>query len=169
MFMTEYPMSILSLIAVAIGLFYALSGLLFLHALVFDHWADALLEALGDKDAKKETKRTRLLTLSAGITLVSGLSLATLSPWSPMIFAGSALFQGVHLLWAARAYPPQDDVERRGRRNTVNAFFSIWPPLPSCSMRKRRASGVIGCFPGPIGAPLSQSWRRWWVAWCCWR
>lgn len=121
--MTDSFTAILPAVAVGIGLFYLLGGLLFLRRLALDHWADALLSALGDADAQEERRRTRMLTLGAALTFLSGLALAALSPWSPAIFAFGVLFHAGYLLWAGRTLTPRDELERQGRRSAVNAFF----------------------------------------------
>ena len=121
--MSESFASIVTLIAFTAGLFYAAGGVLHMRALVMDAMADGLLSMLGDGDAGKECRRTRIMTLGAALTFASGLSLLTMSRWTLPIFAVNAALQGAYLLWAARAFPPQNDNERRGRRSTVRAFL----------------------------------------------
>lgn len=121
--MSESFASIVTLIAFAAGLFYAAGGVVHMRALVMDAMADGLLTMLGDSDAGKERRRTRIMTLGAALTFASGLSLVAMSRWTLPIFAVNAALQGAYLLWVARAFPPQDDNERRGRRSTVRAFL----------------------------------------------
>ena len=121
--MSESFASIVTLIAFTAGLFYAAGGVVHMRALVMDAMADGLLTMLGDGDAGKERRRTRIMTLGAALTFASGLSLVAMSRWTLPIFAVNAALQGAYLLWAARAFPPQNDNERRGRRSTVRAFL----------------------------------------------
>ena len=121
--MSESFTSIVTLIAFTAGLFYAAGGVVHMRALVMDAMADGLLTMLGDSDAGKERQRTRIMTLGAALTFASGLSLMAMSRWTLPIFAVNVALQGAYLLWAARAFPPQNDNERRGRRSTVRAFL----------------------------------------------
>ncbi len=82
------------------------------------------------------------------LTLASGVALATLSPLAPTLFIANAIVQGGYLAWAARALPPADADEARGRRQTQNAFviylvataFVVW----------LHANGILR--PRPAGA-----------------
>ena len=121
--MSESFASIVTLIAFTAGLFYAAGGVVHMRALVMDAMADGLLTMLGDGDAGKERRRTQIMTLGAALTFASGLSLLAMSRWTLPIFAVNAALQGAYLLWAARAFPPRDHNERRGRRSTVRAFL----------------------------------------------
>lgn len=121
--MSESFARVATLIAFAAGLFYAAGGVVHMRALVMDAMADGLLAVLGGSNVGKERLRTRIMTLGAALTFASGLSLMAMSRWTLPIFAVNAALQGAFLLWAARAFPPQDDDERRGRRSTVRAFF----------------------------------------------
>lgn len=121
--MSESFARVVTLVAFAAGLFYAAGAVVHMRALVVDAMADGLLTMLGDSDAGKERQRTRIMTLGAALTFASGLSLMAMSRWTLPIFAVNAALQGAYLLWAARAFPPRDDNERRGRRSTVRAFL----------------------------------------------
>src|SRR5690606_492947 len=121
--MSERVTGIVTLIAFTAGLFYAAGGVVHMRALVMDAMADGLLTMLGDGDAGKERRRTQIMTLGAALTFASGFSLLAMSRWTLPIFAVNAALQGAYLLWAARAFPPRDHNERRGRRSTVRAFL----------------------------------------------
>ena len=121
--MPESVTNIAVLIAVALGIFYAVGGVIHMRALVLDRIADTLLTMLGDGEAGTERLRTRVMTVGAALTFASGLSLLALSRWTLPIFAVNAVLQGAYFIWAARAFPPQDDAERHGRRATLRAFF----------------------------------------------
>lgn len=115
--------AILVPVAVAVGIFYAIVGILHMRAMVTSRMVDGLLAVLADRDAHMECQRTRIMTLGAAITFASGVSLIAMSRWTLLIFALNAAFQGGYLIWAARALPPEDDLEKAGRRSTFRAFF----------------------------------------------
>lgn len=111
------------LIAVALGIFYAVGGVIHMRALVLDAMADTLLAMLGDSEAGNERWRTRVMTVGAALTFASGISLMALSRWAVPIFAANATLQGAYLIWAARAFPPMDETEPQGQRATLRAFI----------------------------------------------
>ncbi len=108
---------------VAVGLFYAIGGILHMRAMAMNRMVDGLLAALEDRDARMERQRTRIMTLGAALTFASGVSLIAMSRWTLLVFALNAALQGGYLIWAARAFPPEDDLEKSGRRSTVRAFL----------------------------------------------
>jgi hypothetical protein len=110
------------LVAWAMGLFYAAGGVVHMRALALHGMVDDLLAMVGDKDAARERLRTRIMTAGALLTFASGVSLLVLSRWTLVILACNAVLQGAYLLWARRAFPPQDADEARGRRSTIRAF-----------------------------------------------
>ncbi len=114
---------ILPLIAMAIGLFYAVGGLLLLRRLPTEAVMDRMLAALGDETATSEQHRTRFWMLGGAVIFASGLSLVALSRWTPAFFVGAALLQAGYLAWAARALPAEDEETRRGRRSVVQALL----------------------------------------------
>lgn len=121
--MLESHSPILVPIAFAIGLFYVAGGFLHMRVLVLDAMADQLLSMLGDSEAGTERLRTSFMAAGAALTFASGLSLLALSRWTPVIFACNLLLQGAYLIWAQRAFPPQDASEHAGRRSTIRAFL----------------------------------------------
>lgn len=121
--MLESHTAIIVPIAFALGLFYAVGGILHMRALVMDAMVDSLLVALGDGEASRERLRTRILTVGAALTFASGVSLMAMSRWTLLIFAINVTLQGGYLVWAAHAFPPRDELERKGRRSTLRAFF----------------------------------------------
>jgi len=121
--MLESPSPLLISFDWAIGLFYVVGGFLHMRLLVIDAMVDDLLSMMGDKDAAAERLRTSVMTAGAALTFASGLSLLALSRWTPAVFACNLLLQGAYLLWARRAWLPQDPREAEGRRSTVRAFL----------------------------------------------
>lgn len=116
-------MSVPVFVAWAMGLFYAIGGLVHMRALAVDDVVDDMLAMLGDRDAGKERLRTRIMTAGAALTFASGVSLMMHSRWTLAIFACNTLLQGAYLLWARQAFPPQDAMETVGRRSTIRAFL----------------------------------------------
>jgi len=115
--------SLLNWIVQALGAFYAFAGIVVLRQMALDRLMDQALAALGEPVCAAERTRSRLLIVGGCFTLASGLALVTLSRWSVAIFAAAVLVHGGYLALAARAVPPQDEGERKGRRATVNAFI----------------------------------------------
>jgi len=114
---------VLTVSAFAIGLLYALGGVVVLRQLVMDSLLDRALGMLGSPSAGKEQLATRILTVGAMLTFASGLSLMALSRWSPWIFGANLAVQAAYLLWAARHDPPEDEASQRGRSATIRAFY----------------------------------------------
>ncbi len=125
----------MNFLAIAIGAFYIFAGVVALRALRFDGLMDTVLAALESRPpAAAERWKSAILTAGAALTLASGVALATLSPLAPTLFIANAIVQGGYLAWAARALPPADADEARGRSQTQNAFviyfvataFVVW-------------------------------------------
>ncbi|MBR0648955.1 hypothetical protein GXW78_04725 [Roseomonas terrae] len=112
----------LTLLAVAIGLFYVVAGLMLLRRLPAEAMLDQMLAALGDGSAPAERRRTQIWMLGGTLVFASGLSLAVLSRWAPAFFVAAALLQAGYLAWASRALPTADEATRRGRRSVVQAL-----------------------------------------------
>ncbi|WP_186388281.1 HEAT repeat domain-containing protein [Stappia sp. TSB10P1A] len=121
--MSESLVSIVTLTAFAVGLFYLIGGVAHMRSLVLDSMAGELLTMLGDGEAGRERWRVRVLTAGAALTFASGLSLLALSRWTLPLFVANAALQGFYLVWATRAFSPQEGAEPKGRRSTVRAFI----------------------------------------------
>ena len=125
----------MNFLATAVGAFYIFAGIVALRMMRFDSLMDTMLEALeGKPPPAAERWKSAILGAGAGLTLASGVALATLSPLAPPLFAANAIVQAGYLLWAARALPPTDADEVKGRGQTQNAFviylaataFVVW-------------------------------------------
>lgn len=113
----------MAFVAVAIGAFYVFAGVVALRVITLGNLMDGLLEALdGSKVDAKERLKTRLLTIGSYLTAASGAALLTLSSTALLFFTANGLVQGGYLAWAAKALVPEDDADRRGRQQTINAF-----------------------------------------------
>jgi hypothetical protein len=112
---------LLTLPARAIGVFYAVAGVLLLRRLPMDVAMDQMLAALGDTTAPVERQRTRVWMLGGALVFASGLSLALLSAWAPALFVAASLLQLGYLVWVTAALPPEAEEERRGRQSVIQA------------------------------------------------
>lgn len=111
-------------IAVAVGAFYVFAGIVVLRRMAMDRMLDIALEAITLKKTEaKERLKSRVLTFGGCLTFASGLALMMLSPWATVFFAANAILQGGYLLWAWKALPPESEDEKKGRQQTINAFF----------------------------------------------
>lgn len=122
-------------IAMAVGGFYVVAGVIALRMMRLDRLMDGVLAALeGKPQPANERWKSAILTTGSFLTLTSGAALAMLSAWALPLFLANALVQGGYLAWAERALPPADTDEVQGRRQTKNAFvvylaacaFVVW-------------------------------------------
>ncbi len=111
-----------TLVAMAIGLFYAIGGLLLLRRLPGEAVMDQMIAALGDATAPAERQRTRVWMLGGAMTFASGVSLVALSRWAPALFVATSLFQLGYLVWVRSALPAENEEERAGRRAVIQAL-----------------------------------------------
>ncbi|WP_213271638.1 hypothetical protein [Hyphomonas sp.] len=107
----------------AIGVFYAAGGIVLARSIAMDRLLDKAIAAITLKRDHAEETSTRILTLGAGLTLASGLSLLAQSRAALPVFVLNILVQAGYLIWAGRAQPPENELERRGRQATTNALF----------------------------------------------
>lgn len=124
----------MSVVAVAIGVFYVFAGFVVMRAMAMEGLMDTVLAALTNENDVNEERRTRFLRVGAFLTLTSGAALALLSPLAPWLFMANTLVQGGYLYWAERVLAPEDADEQKGRPRTKNAFvvylaataFVVW-------------------------------------------
>ena len=88
-----------------------------------DRLLDKAIAAITLKRDRTEEAVTRILTVGAGLTLASGLTLLAQSRAALPVFVLNILVQAGYLIWAARTRPPDNEPERRGRQATTNALF----------------------------------------------
>lgn len=168
----------LSWIAFIIGLFYAVGGIAVMRRMAMDSLLDQALAALGSPVDENEKTVSRLLTVGGWLTFASGVSLMGLSRWAPYVFGLNVVWQAGYLLWAARHNPPQDEAERLGRQNTINAFLiytgvfgfvllltqqGVWrswniagAPLPSALVEFGLILSITAVFAFLIGRPAQR-------------
>lgn len=110
-------------IAFAAGLLYAVGGLVLARRMAMDALLDKAIAALTLKRDPVEETVTRILTIGAGLTFASGLALMALSRSALIFFVLNICLQAGHLAWSARARPPENDLERKGRQSMLNALM----------------------------------------------
>jgi hypothetical protein len=109
--------------ALLIGAFYIFAGVVALRVIRLGSLMDGLLEAVdGTKPASKERIKTVVLTIGALATTASGAALLALGNVALPFFVAGAVIQAGYLVWAQRSLVPEDDADRRGRQQTINAF-----------------------------------------------
>jgi len=113
----------MTLFAFPIGFFYVIAGFVVLRAIAVGNLLDRALEAIEQsKPDPKEQTKTFVLTIGAYLTAASGAALVTLSSMATVLFVLNTLVQGGYLAWATKALPPEDEADRKGRQQTINAF-----------------------------------------------
>jgi hypothetical protein len=122
-------------VAILIGAFYIFAGFIVMRSMAMSTLIDRVLLALDPKaDSKSELLRSQVLLVGAYLTLASGVALLIMSPFAPYVFVLNTIVQGGYLIWAERAFPPEDAIDRQGRQRTKNAFviylaataFVVW-------------------------------------------
>jgi hypothetical protein len=113
----------MTLLAFPLGFFYVIAGFVVLRAIALGNLLDRALEAIEQsKPDPKEQTKTHVLTIGAYLTAASGAALVTLSSMATILFVLNTLVQGGYLAWATKALPPEDEADRKGRQQTINAF-----------------------------------------------
>ena len=109
--------------AILIGAFYIFAGFVVMRTMAMSTLIDRVLMALDPtSDSKAELLRSQVLLVGAYLTMASGVALLIMSPFAPYAFLLNTLVQGGYLIWAERAFPPEDAIDRQGRQRTKNAF-----------------------------------------------
>ena len=112
-------------VARALGLFYVLGGLFALRAARMNSLLDKALSAieLNPVPAVEKVRAAGLWT-SVILTPASGLALLLLSRWAAWLFVLNLVLQAAYLVWASIWLKPEDALEEKGRRQTINAALS---------------------------------------------
>lgn len=149
-----------------LGLFWFVGGIMTLRAvrqsLRMDIMMAGILGGLTDKDLI----RAGILSLGAVLTAVTGVLLGALDRFTPALLVANGVVQAVWLLYAARAFPPQDEEDRVGRRQTRNAFL-IWVGDSLAVMAGERVElfRFIESPPAEIGVAVVAMVVLAWIAW----
>ncbi|ODT82755.1 MAG: hypothetical protein ABS76_06780 [Pelagibacterium sp. SCN 64-44] len=105
-----------------VGAFYLLAGMIAMRAVVMDRMMDQMLSAISmTPQPAREAQRRWLWGISALAIGMGGAALMVLSLWAVPLFLVGLLTQIVYLVWARKAFPPEDADEAKGRRQTINA------------------------------------------------
>lgn len=108
----------------AVGLFYALGAIFLIRQMTMSEMLDRAISAINlEREPARHMLRRWLLGAGAALTGASGVAALLASIWALPLFVINLLLQGGWLLWAAKAFPPEDAEEALGRRRTFNAFF----------------------------------------------
>lgn len=105
----------------AIGVFYAVAGLLALRQMAIG-WRMELLVGRYFPGAPVERAADIVLTLGAMLVLASGVALACLHSLAVPAFVACWTVQAGYLLWAQRWSPPEPGLMAGLRRQTLDAF-----------------------------------------------
>lgn len=123
------------LAAYLIGAFYVFAGLVAIQAGRMDLFVDNAIAALAGKPEPLAERLRGYYAIAVGaLTLAGGVALLFVSRWAVPLFLACAALQGFYLLWAARALPPKDAEQAKGRKASTNAFviysaataFVVW-------------------------------------------
>lgn len=107
----------------AAGLFHLVGGLLVLKALAETATLDLFAAQIAGGVRPRDRARAILLGLGAIVTTLAGAALVALDRAALGLVVANLVLQGAWLGFAARTFPPEDEDDRRGRRQVTNAFF----------------------------------------------
>lgn len=106
----------------AIGAFYIFAVIVGMRAMVMDHLMDQVLAGISLQPVPAKDRYRRWLLVSSVLAIgMGGMALLVLSVWAVPLFLFGAATQAFYLVWARTAFPPEDDSDRAGRRQTTNA------------------------------------------------
>lgn len=106
----------------ALGVFWFVGGMMTLRALRMDRALDTMFAAIRGGIAGKDLVRASLLGFGGVLTVLTGVALVALDRFAPVLLVVNAGSQAAWLLYAARAFPPEDGDDRIGRARVRNAF-----------------------------------------------
>lgn len=119
-------MDAIDIIARLIGAFYAFGGVMTLRAIAMDAILDKALASitLGRPDPEEDLRR-RVLTGLSIVTAASGGALLLLGGLATWLFLLNLGLQAGWLVWAKTRFPPEDEDDARGRRQSARAA-AVW-------------------------------------------
>lgn len=103
----------------AIGVFYALGGLMLLYQAWLNWRLQRALSGLISVPTAEQVA-DGVIALGGVLVLASGAALAALSAWAVVAFLAGWVIQAAYLLWANRS--DLNDPAAAGRRRSVHAF-----------------------------------------------
>ncbi len=105
-----------------VGAFYILAGVVAMRGVVTDRMMDQMLSAISLKpQPPREAQKRWLWGISAMAIGMGGAAAMVLSLWAVPLFLVGLVTQIVYLVWARTAFPPENALEEKGRRQTTNA------------------------------------------------
>ena len=104
------------------GVFQLVGGILVLKTLADGRLIDTMMAALAGGARPIDRIRSLLLTVGGVLTAIGGAAAAALDVAVVPLMVANAVVQGGWLVFAAFAFPPEDDADRRGRMQTTRAF-----------------------------------------------
>jgi hypothetical protein len=131
----------------ALGVFWFVGGMMTLRALRMDRALDTMFAAIRGGIEGKDLVRASLLGFGAVLTVLTGVALVALDRFAPALLVVNAGSQAAWLLYAARAFPPEDDDDRIGRVRVRNAFV-FWCVATVVVIAAERA-GVVALLAWP--------------------
>lgn len=117
--------SIVGLLLVLIGLFYAFAGVVALKAALTGRLIDIAIAAISLKPpSRTDTLQSLWFLVSALVVLAGGVFLLARLDWAVWAFMASAVGQAVYLLvLAPQVFDVEDAPDAAGRKRTINAFI----------------------------------------------
>jgi hypothetical protein len=152
--------------AVLLGAFYIFAGFVVMRSMAMSTLLDRMLLVLDPKsNSQMELVRSQVLLVGAYLTLISGVTLLIMSPFAPYAFILNTVVQGGYLIWAERAFPPEDAIDRQGRQRTKNAFviylaataFVVWMAYQGY-LRPWSSADVVLLDLGIVALSLGLAW-----------
>lgn len=152
--------------AILLGAFYIFAGFVVMRTMAMSTLIDRVLLTLDPKsNSKLELLRSQVLLVGAYLTMASGVALLIMSPFAPYVFVLNTILQGGYLVWAEKAFPPEDAIDRQGRQRTKNAFviylaataFVGWMAYQGF-LRPWDGADVIALDLGIIALSLGLAW-----------
>ena len=119
-------MDAIDITARLVGAFYVFGGVMTLRAIAMDAVLDKALAAitLGRPDHDGELRR-RVLTALSLVTAEAGGALLLLGGLAPWLFLLNLGLQAGWLFWARTRFPPEDEEDARGRRQSARAAVAL--------------------------------------------
>ena len=106
----------------AIGAFYIFAGIVGMRAMIMDHLMDQVLAGISLQPVPAKDHYRRWLLCGSVLAIgMGGTALLVPSLWAVPLFLFGATAQAFYLVWARTAFPPKNESDRTGRRQTINA------------------------------------------------
>lgn len=105
-----------------VGGFYVFAGIAAMRGVAMDRMMDQMLTAISMKQQPAEEAQKRWLWgVSAMAIGMGGAAMMVLNLWAVPLSLVGLVTQVIYLIWARTAFPPENALEEKGRRQTTNA------------------------------------------------